>query len=321
MSYNEKYIELKASGSLPSPKGTAMKLIELCQQNNVALPEIIHAMQADPGLVGRVLKMANSPMYGRLRPVVSLSPDVLMTIGIQSLRQVVLAFSLVSGHRSGQAKGFDYQEFWSRSVAIGVAAELLGAEVRVAPPIEMFTCGLLSQIGKLALAAIHREEYGSVLAEAEGDNDRLLKLEEERFGLNHAEISTAMMTDWGIPKFFSEAVLYQELPGMAGFSDTSRRSRLIWSFHLAWRLADLCFAGDKDRSAYMADLYPIARKLDLDAEMLISLVNQMIFASGKAATLGAWISSKALHSFHSKIIWLTRLISISASRSSFLAIG
>ena len=276
MTYNEKYIELKASGSLPSPKGTAMKLIELCQQSNVALPEIIHAMQADPGLVGRVLKMANSPVYGRLRPVVSLSPDVLMTIGIQSLRQVVLAFSLVSAHRSGQAQGFDYQGFWSRSVAIGVASELLGAEVRVAPPIEMFTCGLLSQIGKLALAAIHREEYGQVLAEAGDDHDRLLALEEERFGLNHTEISAAMMADWGIPKFFNEAVLYQELPGMAGFSENSRRARLIWCFHLAWRLADLCFAGDKDRSTYMADLYPIARKLDLDAEMLISLVNQMI---------------------------------------------
>lgn len=101
MSYNEKYLELKSSGSLPSPTGTAMKLIELCQQSNVALPEIVHAMQADPGLVGRVLKMANSPIYGRPRPVVSLSPDVLMTIGIQSLRQVVLAFSLVSSHRKG----------------------------------------------------------------------------------------------------------------------------------------------------------------------------------------------------------------------------
>lgn len=88
MNTSEKFIELKATGSLPSPTGTAMKLIELCQQNDVALPEIIHTLQSDPGLVGRVLKMANSPVYGRMRPVVSLSQDVLMTIGFQSLRQV-----------------------------------------------------------------------------------------------------------------------------------------------------------------------------------------------------------------------------------------
>jgi two-component system cell cycle response regulator len=276
MSYNEKYLELKSSGSLPSPTGTAMKLIELCQQSNVALPEIVHAMQADPGLVGRVLKMANSPMYGRLRPVVSLSPDVLMTIGIQSLRQVVLAFSLVSSHRKGQCKGFDYQEFWSRSIAIGVAAELIGAEARIAPPVEMFTCGLLSQVGKLALAAIHRDKYGQVVVGAGNDHERLLQLEEESFGLNHAEISAAMMADWGIPKFFSEAVLYQELPGLAGFSENSRRARLIWCFHLAWQLAALCFTVESQRSERMAALYPIGRKLDLDADMLVSIANQML---------------------------------------------
>lgn len=276
MSYNEKYLELKSSGSLPSPTGTAMKLIELCQQSNVALPEIVHAMQADPGLVGRVLKMANSPIYGRLRPVVSLSPDVLMTIGIQSLRQVVLAFSLVSSHRKGQCREFDYQEFWSRSVAIGVAAELIGAEVRIAPPVEMFTCGLLSQIGKLALAAIHHEKYGNALAEAGDDHDRLLQLEEENFGLNHAEISAAMMADWGIPKFFSEAVLYQELPGLAGFSENSRRARLILCFHLAWLLAALCFMDEAERPECMARIYPVGRKLDLDNEMLVSIANQML---------------------------------------------
>lgn len=276
MSYNEKYLELKSSGSLPSPTGTAMKLIELCQQSNVALPEIVHAMQADPGLVGRVLKMANSPIYGRLRPVVSLSPDVLMTIGIQSLRQVVLAFSLVSSHRKGQCREFDYQEFWSRSVAIGVAAELIGAETRIAPPVEMFTCGLLSQIGKLALAAIHHEKYGNALAEAGDDHDRLLQLEEENFGLNHAEISSAMMTDWGIPKFFSEAVLYQELPGLAGFSENSRRARLILCFHLAWLLSALCFTDEAERPERMARIYPIGRKLDLDGKMLVSIANQML---------------------------------------------
>lgn len=277
MPYSEKYKQLKSSGSLPSPKGSAMKLIELCQQNDVALPEIIHAMHADPGLVGRVLKMANSPVYGRMRPVVSLSPDVLMTIGIHSLRQVVLAFSLVSANRSGRCKNFDYHTFWSQSIAIGVAAELIGAEARVAPPVEMFTCGLLSQIGKLALAAIYRDQYGNVLQQAaDQPAERLLALEEEHFGLNHAEISSAMMADWGIPKFFSDGMLYQERPQLAGFAENSRRARLIWCFHLAWRLASLCFADEMQRREQMAELYPIGNKLDLDADMVVSLGNQMI---------------------------------------------
>jgi two-component system cell cycle response regulator len=273
---NEKYIELKAAGSLPSPTGTALKLIELCQQNDVALPEILHTLQSDPGLVGRVLKMANSPVYGRVRPVVSLSQDVLMTIGFQSLRQVVLAFSLVSVHRSGQCPNFDYHAFWSRSIALGVAAELIGSEVRVAPPVEMFTCGLLSQVGKLALASIHRASYGEILAESCCDTEALLSLETERYGLNHAEISAAMMADWGIPRFFCDAVRHQEFPERATFSENSRRTRLIWCFHLAWRLSGLCCLPESDRDAALAQMEPVGRKFDMDAAMLVSIANQML---------------------------------------------
>ncbi len=128
------FVELKASGNLPSPKGSALKVMELCQRDSVTLPEIIQAVQVDPAMVGRLLKMANSAALGRPRPAVALTSDVLMAIGIQSVRQMVLAFSLVSGNLQGQCRGFDYEQFWSRSTATGVAMQLIGAATRAAPP-------------------------------------------------------------------------------------------------------------------------------------------------------------------------------------------
>jgi hypothetical protein len=61
------FIELKASGNLPSPKGSALRVLELCQRDDVTLPEIIHVMQIDPATVGRILKLANSAAFGRAR--------------------------------------------------------------------------------------------------------------------------------------------------------------------------------------------------------------------------------------------------------------
>lgn len=133
----------------------------------------------------------------------------------------------------------------------------------MAPPVEIFTCGLLSQIGKLALAAIHPGKYGDALQQAAGQPDaRLLALEEENFGLNHAAISAAMMAVWGIPKFFSDGVLFQETPELAGYSENSRRARLVWCFHLVWRMAALCFMDEAARSEQMFRLYPVGQKLD-----------------------------------------------------------
>ena len=271
------FIDLKASGNLPSPKGSALKVIELCQRDNVTLPEIIQVLQIDPAMVGRILKLANSAAFGRPRPAVALTPDVLMSIGIQSVRQVVLAFSLASGNRNGHCPGFDYELFWSRSAATGVASQLLGAATRSAPAAEMFTVGLLANIGRMALAALHAERYGELMVQAGGKfSPALTELEQEAFGHTHLDVAAAMMHDWGLPKLFTDAVLFHEAPQRAEFGIESRSGRLTLCLHLAAQLADLCFLAQADRAAKFLKLLPLARDLGIPDGNLVALGDQML---------------------------------------------
>lgn len=271
------FIELKASGNLPSPKGSALRVLELCQREDVTLPEIIHVMQIDPATVGRILKLANSAAFGRARAVVALTPDVLMSIGIQSVRQVVLAFSLVSGNRHGQCPGFDYELFWSRSAATGVATQLLGATTRAAPPAELFTVGLLANVGRLALAALHHERYSQLLSKAGGQfAPELTVLEKEAFDYSHLDVAAAMMRDWGLPKLFADAVLFHEAPKLAEFGSSSRNARLINCLHLGARMADLCFLPQAERATQFLTLLPLAQELGIADSNLATLGDQML---------------------------------------------
>ncbi len=271
------FIELKASGNLPSPKGPALKVLELCQRDNVTLPEIIQVLQFDPAMVGRVLKLANSVAFGRPRPAVALTPDVLMSIGIQSVRQVVLAFSLVSGNRQGHCPGFDYEVFWSRSAATGVATQLLGAATRAAPPAELFTVGLLANVGRLALAALHPERYGELLARAGGQfNAAVTALENEAFGHNHLDVAAAMMLDWGLPRLFTDAVLLHETPELSEFAAESRSARLVNCLHLGAQLANLCFLPQTELGTEFLKLLPLGKKLGFADDNLAALGDQML---------------------------------------------
>jgi diguanylate cyclase (GGDEF)-like protein len=273
----DKFTELKASGDLPSPKGSALKVLELCQRDNVTLPEIIQVMQVDPVMVGRVLKLANSAAFGRPRPAVALTPDILMSVGIQSVRQVVLAFSLISGNRQGRCPGFDYEIFWSHSAATGVATQLLGAATRAAPPAELFTVGLLSNVGRLALAALYPERYGELLAQSGGQfSAALTALELEEFGHTHLDIAAAMMRDWGLPKLFTDAVLFREAPELAHFDAESRSSRLVRCLHLGARMADICFMPQAERGREFRKLPPLAQALGIADGSLATLGDQML---------------------------------------------
>ena len=271
------FIELKASGNLPSPKGSALKVMEICQRDNVTLPEIIQAVRVDPAMVGRLLKMANSAAFGRPRPAVALTSDVLMSVGIQSVRQMVLAFSLVSGNRQGQCRGFDYEKFWSRSTATGVAMQLIGAATRAAPPAELFTVGLLAHIGRLALAALHPKRYDDMLPAAGGQFAfELTALEKESFGYSHLEVAATMMQDWGLPKLFCDTVLFHETPALAGFMAGSRSAGLVACLHLAVQMAELCFVAQSERKAEFVKLHSLALELGIADESLLTLSNQML---------------------------------------------
>ena len=272
-----RFAELKDSGNLPSPKGPALKVIQLCQRDNAPLPEITRVLQIDPAMVGRILKLANSAAFNRQRPAAALTPDILMSIGIQAVRQVVLAFSLVSGNRNGPCPGFDYQVFWSRSAATGVATQLLSAATRAAPPADLFTVGLLANVGRMALAALHPARYGELLVQAGGQFSRALTaLEGAAFGYTHLEIAAAMMKDWGLPKLFADAVLFHEAPALSEFDPSSRSAKLVNCVHLGARMADLCFMQESMRAAEFRQLALLASALGIAEGSFTALCDQML---------------------------------------------
>ncbi len=271
------FLELKASGNLPSPKGAALKVMELCQRESATLPQIIRVLQTDPATVGRILKLANSAAFRRVRPAVSLTTDVLISIGLHTVRQVVLAFSLVTENKTGKCPGFDYEAFWSRSAATGAATQLIAAATRLAPPADLFTVGLLSNVGRLALAALHSDRYGALLAQvSEQCSPALTALEKEAFGYTHLDLAVALMSDWGVPRLYSEAVLFHEAPELADFDEGSRSSRTVQCVQLGARLVGHCLLPQDQRGPDLASLLLLAREIGIADADLARLGNQML---------------------------------------------
>jgi diguanylate cyclase (GGDEF)-like protein len=189
---------LKACRSLPSVPAVAIKIMELCEQDDVGMPEVAAVLARDPALAAKVLKIANSAIYG-VRSQVTTLDRAIAIMGINAVLSLSLSFSLVRTlHKSNHA-GFDHLTYWRRSVITAATAKALGVSAGHAGLDEYFLAGLLQDIGMLALNEALPDTYGRLIPRAVKDHNKLVALEREAFGTDHGAVGGWLLETWNLP--------------------------------------------------------------------------------------------------------------------------
>lgn len=219
---------------LPTPKGVALALTKACQREDVHLDTIAGLVRTDPALSGRLLGLANSAASGG-RALASVD-EAIARMGISTVNQVALAFSLIDQYSDGHCANFNYAGFWNQSLLMAAASQRLGTLRKLGPASELFTVGLLAQIGNLALATAFPKEYSEIVV---ADVGRLGRLEQEdaKFGINHLNLSIALMEHWGIPHEYARPFgMYEVGPTEMFVPYVKQKERALLS-HAAWLVA------------------------------------------------------------------------------------
>ncbi len=257
--------QLRNGGQLPSPKGVALAIMNLSRREDATLHEISRVVQCDPALSGRLLRLANAST--RLsRPLVSINEAVLRQ-GMATVKMLAMGFSLVDQYSHGTCRAFDYQRFWSHSLFMAVASQELARVTQIVTPDELFACGLLAQIGQLALATVYPDDYAAILEQADGGTG-ILEREQVRLGINHVDLGAAILADCGIPKVLAESVYFHEAPETSGFSDDSRQLRLTQLLCQARHMADLGLSDETGRNNRLAELKNLGCQVGLETKEL-----------------------------------------------------
>lgn len=257
--------QLRIAGRLPSPKGVALAIMDISRREDATLDEVAKVVQTDPALSGRLLRLANSA--AQAGHAVGSIPEAVMRLGMSSVRQLAMSFSLVDQHIRGACKSFDYPAFWSHSLLMAVACQELSHVVKIGTPDEMFACGLLAQIGRLALATAYPDEYAAILDER-ASGEALLVMERERLGVDHDECSAAILADCGIPKTLTEPLFIHDNPETSEFVEGSRSRQLAKLFFQARRMADLGLSLEMERYGKISELMRLGGMIGLDANAL-----------------------------------------------------
>ncbi|MDP1774513.1 MAG: diguanylate cyclase [Methylobacter sp.] len=262
--------ELKAADRLPSPSGTALAIMQLVQQSDATLQQVSRLVKVDPALSGRILRFANSAAFGARRPIADVQTAVMM-MGMQTVRNFALSLSLIGNNSKGHCAGFDYEAYWSRSLAMSVSIAAITAREVTVIPAESFTLGLLGDIGSLALATAWADIYDECLSAAKGK--QLLALERERFAIDHNTLSLMLLADWGFPEIFLDALKLSFEMKVAGLNRTDQFARQLIFARL---IGNYCVADETYRAELLPDLIAEAGLHALDKPSLLTFIDETI---------------------------------------------
>ncbi len=190
---------LRASSRLPSPPGVALRILELARSDDATLDDLAKTLSTDPALAGRILKFVNSPQAGLGRSITSLDQAV-SQIGFRGVQMMALSFSLVSSGNGHVCAGFEFERFWSRSLACAVTNKLLAETAGRLDPNEAFITGLLYHIGQIALACGVPDKYAEVLQSPRAGNVSFEEIERSVLGATHLEVGAWLLEEWKLPE-------------------------------------------------------------------------------------------------------------------------
>lgn len=190
------------------------RLNEAINHPRSSIDDISRIITEDQGLTARLLRLANSPMFGCYARVETITKAATI-IGTQQLRDLALAASVMGVFKGISEELLNMTSFWRHCIACGIIARSLAVCRRESNVERLFVAGMLHDVGQVVLATA-RPEVSREFLEAQRDTGRLyLELERERLGFDHAELGGALLKKWKIPASISEPVACHHNPGSA----------------------------------------------------------------------------------------------------------
>jgi HD-like signal output (HDOD) protein len=186
---------------LPALPHSAITLLQLSQNPDSGPIEFAKPIEADPGLMGQVLKFVNSSYFGFSREIMSVQ-QALTLVGTRAITNFALwnaVFSVIPNPKFGP---FDLKSLWQDSLRRALFARVLGRNLDLQNAEDLFAGALLQD---MAIPLLLRElptEYESLVQKRADEGRRLSELEKEMFGWDHADAAALLAKQWNLPEEF-----------------------------------------------------------------------------------------------------------------------
>ena len=200
---------VKDAGGLLTLPDVFIRINSLVEDPDSTTTDIAKAVSQDPSFTVRLLRVANSPLYGFSSTIDTVSKAVAI-IGTSQIRNLALSTSVASTFAGLPNDLVSMDNFWRHSLYCALIARILAKQARKCDSEAVFTAALLHDIGELVifnrLSALAKDVLMLVLDSV--DELPVYEAEWQIMGFDHAQVGGELARQWHLPAMLEECIAY-----------------------------------------------------------------------------------------------------------------
>lgn len=192
-------------------------LLRVLDDPKSSVRDLERIVTADPTLSARVLRLANSALYGLCRRISDLRHAIAL-IGPGALRLIIMSTSAFDACFQRGSVSYNRSGLWKHSLRTAFVARSLASRHRGLPAESLFIAGLLHDLGMVVLDQYAHRPFVEILSATRmaAGTARITTLERQMIGTSHAEIGEMVTELWHLPPLLGKTILYHHDPEEAG---------------------------------------------------------------------------------------------------------
>lgn len=231
--------------TIPPCPASLTTILREAKRPSTSLTSLAQLIGHDAGIVGPLLKLANSPFIG-LRSKVTSIFQAINVLGMQNTLNLVHNIAL---RQSIDGASQSFEKFWERSSLTATIAEKLAVKFHNISKDDAYIAALFHDCGIPVLMMKFPEYRETVMAGCKSGKS-ICDVENDIFSTSHAVVGGLLTRSWMFPDHICKAILYHHDPDIFASSCGKGRSKacdLIAMVHMAECIADEhLFVRDKE---------------------------------------------------------------------------
>ncbi|MDA8164551.1 MAG: HDOD domain-containing protein [Desulfobacteraceae bacterium] len=184
--------------SLKTLPHVAIRVTQLVNSEKSTMQDFEEVIRLDPVLVTRLLRLVNSPYFGLVSKVESISKAVVY-VGMKNLRNLVTVEALRQLFTGREGEGFSRKNLWLHSATVAILAEMIAKRIFGREGEDYFLAGIIHDIGLIVEDQLQEEQLLAACAMYRQGEESLMTCEQKAIGTDHCQVGVALARDWKLP--------------------------------------------------------------------------------------------------------------------------